>query len=71
MDTMIMKQTTMIMNDDVEQIQSAIRLQLPNYRDLICPKCKEKPFIERSINNQGFLFIKCSCGLLNLSERGI
>jgi len=55
----------------VENIQNAIRLKQGNYRNLVCPICKEKPFVERSIKTPGNLIIRCKCGTLDLNERGI
>ena len=55
----------------VDKIHASIRLKKDGYKNLTCPKCGDIPFIERSLKCQGFLKVKCTCGLLNLTEKGI
>lgn len=55
----------------VEQIHAMIRLRKDGYKELRCPFCNEKPFIERSATTPGYLLVRCKCGMLNMSERGI
>lgn len=61
----------MIDKEKIDQIHTMIRLKQDGYKDIKCPCCGEHPYIERSINTPGFLLIRCKCGLLNMSERGI
>lgn len=55
----------------VNKIQTAIRLKQDGYKEMKCPNCGEKPFVERSLRNKGYLMIRCKCGLLNMCEKGI
>ena len=55
----------------IDNIRTAIRLKKDGYKDLVCPQCKEKPFVERSLKIQGSLVIRCKCGALNMCEKGI
>lgn len=59
------------MNNTVREIHNIIRLKKDGYRDIKCPQCNEKPFVERDLKNKSYLTIRCKCGLLNMSERGI
>lgn len=53
---------------EVSGIHAMIRLKQEGYQDVKCPCCMEKPYVEREPR---FLLIRCKCGLLNMSERGI
>lgn len=54
--------------EEVLRIHTMIRLQQEGYQNVRCPCCMEKPYVDREPN---FLLIRCKCGLLNMSERGI
>lgn len=55
----------------ISEIHTKIRLKQDGYEDVKCPECGEKPYVERNVKNPGFLLIRCKCGMLNMSERGI
>lgn len=65
------KWRTMMNQNKIDEIKTAIRLKKNGYKDLICPICQEKPFIERNLKTLGSLVIRCKCGALNMCERGI
>ena len=55
-------------SETINKIHAMIRLQQDGYQKVVCPCCKEKPYVEKE---SGFLLVRCRCGKLNMSERGI